>query len=164
MHVLALPLHVRPLVHADLSTLSWAGTPTHLEHVSEALRRALSGEVVYLAVCGPADLPLSIGAVDFAPTRGSGYIWQVVTHPALRSGGLGTLLASALEETARARGCTVVELGVEDGNPRALALYERLGYVPLSRDLSAWTVEDEQGRRYPYSTWCTMLRKELPSS
>lgn len=44
--------------------------------------------------------------------------------------GVGTALLSALEEEARARGYASLRLDVIDTNPRAQALYTRLGYHP----------------------------------
>jgi len=40
------------------------------------------------------------------------------------------ILVAAAEEFARARGHSVLTLGVEDNSPRARAPYERLGYEP----------------------------------
>ncbi|MGR3466678.1 MAG: GNAT family N-acetyltransferase [Shimia sp.] len=45
-----------------------------------------------------------------------------------RSGGVGAALLGAIEAHARGIGCHTVRLDVVDGNDRARALYERLGY------------------------------------
>ena len=96
------PLSVRDLTHADLPCCEWAGVPPHLDYVATALDRACAGEVDYLAVCGPTDLPLGIGGVDYTARRGVGTLWQLVVHPALRSCGIGTLLIRAAEDRIRA--------------------------------------------------------------
>jgi ribosomal protein S18 acetylase RimI-like enzyme len=46
-----------------------------------------------------------------------------------RGQGHGTALVEAALEVARERGCRRVELDVQDDNPRARALYERLGFA-----------------------------------
>ncbi len=47
----------------------------------------------------------------------------------LQSRGIGRALVAAAEDEARRRGCTLIGLGVADGNPRAAELYDRLGYA-----------------------------------
>jgi len=58
---------------------------------------------------------------------------------AARRGGLGAALVEATLERARERDSRRVELDVSDGNPAALALYERFGFrtgkAPGTRDL-----------------------------
>jgi ribosomal protein S18 acetylase RimI-like enzyme len=45
--------------------------------------------------------------------------------------GIGTALLSAATDHARQAGARTVRLSVVDGNPRAHALYERRGFVPV---------------------------------
>lgn len=54
----------------------------------------------------------------------------ICVDPAARGLGIGTALLDAATELARARGATSVRLSVVDSNPRARALYERLGFAP----------------------------------
>jgi ribosomal protein S18 acetylase RimI-like enzyme len=51
---------------------------------------------------------------------------------ALRGRGIGTELMRRAEETVCSRGFTTIVLGVEDSNPGARRLYERLGYEVVS--------------------------------
>jgi ribosomal protein S18 acetylase RimI-like enzyme len=126
---LVVGLVVRDLQHEDLAGCAWSGPPTYLRHIAAALGRRSSGAVDYLAACGPADLPVGIGGVDFGRCPDAGWIWQLVVHPALRSCGIGTVLVHAAEERIRRRGLGYAELGVEVTNLRAQQLYERLGYA-----------------------------------
>ena len=48
--------------------------------------------------------------------------------PARQRRGTGTQLMDAAENAVRERGLDTIELGVEDHNPDARRLYERLGY------------------------------------
>lgn len=112
-------LSVRDLAHEDLPSCDWSGSAMHVRQIAEQLRRAEVGEVDYLAVCGPADVPVAIGGVDYMLKSGAGTLWQLGVHPALQSCGIGTLLISAAEARITARGLAVAELGVEESNPRA---------------------------------------------
>ncbi|MEV0675291.1 GNAT family N-acetyltransferase [Actinosynnema sp. NPDC050436] len=56
-----------------------------------------------------------------------------VWPPELRSQGIGTALITAAEDLVRERGYPRIGLGVDDENPRASALYLRLGYRETGR-------------------------------
>jgi GNAT superfamily N-acetyltransferase len=57
----------------------------------------------------------------------------VCVDRASRGTGTGTALLGAAADRARRVGARVVRLSVVDGNPRARALYERRGFVPVGR-------------------------------
>jgi ribosomal protein S18 acetylase RimI-like enzyme len=156
------PLTIRDLTAEDLPACAWSGSRSHLASVAAALERARLGEVDYLAACPPSGLPVAIGGVDYAKTPGAGTLWQLSVHRALQSCGIGTILIQAAEQRIRARGLRRAELGVEERNPRARALYERLGYVAYGREPDAWDEEAPDGSITRYETVCTLMRKELP--
>ncbi len=54
---------------------------------------------------------------------------NIAITPAWQGQGIGTAIIAALETIARENGLAEVEIGVDVENGRALALYERLGYV-----------------------------------
>ena len=162
MPEVAVPLTVRDLTAGDLPACAWSGSATHLASVAEALDRARLGEVDYLAVCPPSGLPVAIGGIDYAKTPGAGTLWQLAVHEALQSCGIGTILIRAAEQRIRGRGLHRAELGVEECNPRARALYERLGYVAYGREPASWDEEGADGSIVRYETVCTLMRKELP--
>ena len=59
-------------------------------------------------------------------------VMDVWVAPNLRNRGIGSRMIRALEQTARERGFPCVYIQVQaDKNPRAVALYQRLGYQPL---------------------------------
>ena len=155
------PLTIRDLTHEDLASCAWSGSATHLASVARALDRAGRGEVDYLAACPPSGLPVALGGIDYAPSPGAGILWQLAVHGALQSCGIGTLLIEAAEQRIRARGLHRAELAVEECNPRARALYERLGYVAYDRRPDAWDEEAEDGSVRRYETVCTLMRKDL---
>jgi ribosomal protein S18 acetylase RimI-like enzyme len=161
MAEVVLPLTIRDLTHQDLPSCAWSGSATHLASVARALDRVGRGEVEYLAVCPPSNLPVAIGGIDFTLNPGAGTLWQLAVHGALQSCGIGTLLIEAAERRIRARGLHRAELAVEECNPRARALYERLGYVAYGRKPEAWDEEAGDGSVTRYETMCTLMRKEL---
>lgn len=154
-------LSVRDLVHADLASCGWSGSEHHLANVAGQLERVRLGEVDYLAVCTPADIPVAKGGVDYRIKQGVGTLWQLAVHPALQSCGIGTFLVEAAELRIRNRGLRWAELGVEESNPRARALYERLGYVAYDRRPDSWDEQAPDGSLRRYETVCTLMRKEL---
>ncbi|WP_343246053.1 GNAT family N-acetyltransferase [Streptomyces sp. SID5785] len=158
---LSVPVEVRDLRPQDLPACSWSGSPTHVRHVADELDRAAAGEVDYLAVCTPAGVPVAIGGVDYAPRPDAGTLWQLAVLPALQSCGLGTLLIGAAEDRIAARGLHRAVLAVEDDNPRARALYERLGYRAFGRELDTWDEEGPDGEIRRHEAMCTLLGKDL---
>lgn len=56
-------------------------------------------------------------------------ISDLIVSPALRGQGIGTAVITFLTHEAQRLGATRLEIGVAQSNPRARALYERLGFV-----------------------------------
>ncbi|MEU6669941.1 GNAT family N-acetyltransferase [Streptomyces sp. NPDC046727] len=79
----------------------------------------------------------------------------------LRSRGLGSALIRACEDLARERGLPLVGIGVARDNPRAAALYARLGYRPLADYLDRYSYVDTDGRERECVDPCTFLTKGL---
>jgi ribosomal protein S18 acetylase RimI-like enzyme len=152
---------VRDLTPEDLPSCAWSGSPLHLKSVARALERARRGEMDYLAACPPSGLPVGLGAIDYDENPGAGTLTQLSVHGALQSCGIGTLLIQGAEQRILGRGLRRAELGVEQINPRARALYERLGYVAYSRALESWDEQAADGSIFRYETMCTLMRKEL---
>lgn len=155
------PVRVRDLRLRDLPECTWSGSATHLRYVERELVRAAAGEVDYLAVCARGDLPVAIGGIDYGVREGAGTLWQFAVLPALRSCGLGTLLIRSAEQRIEGRDLHRAELAVEEDNPRARALYDRLGYVAYSRAADAWDEEGPEGSIHRHETMCVLMRKEL---
>jgi GNAT superfamily N-acetyltransferase len=85
---------------------------------------------------------------------------HVVT--ALQSRGTGSALIHRAERLVAERGGRLVGLGVDDrGNPRAAALYARLGYRPVVRYLDRYSCVDAAGVVHPVEDPAVFLVKEL---
>lgn len=63
-------------------------------------------------------------------------IHDLGVHPSMRGKGVGTALLDAVERAARAAGCAVITLEVDDDNDGARRLYERVGFS-LNGDVGA---------------------------
>ncbi|MER6637079.1 GNAT family N-acetyltransferase [Streptomyces microflavus] len=161
MKNVVLELSARDLVHADLASCGWAGSDHHLAGVAGQLERARTGEVDYLAICPATDIPVAKGGIDYRIKEGVGTLWQLAVHPALQSYGIGTFLVEAAERRIRTRGLRQAELAVEESNPRARALYERLGYAAYDRRPDSWDEQAPDGSLRRYETTCTLMRKAL---
>lgn len=161
MGSVTLALSARDLLPTDLASCGWSGSALHVRSVAGQLQRAQMGAVDYLAVCPPSNVPVAIGGVDYEVREAAGTLWQLAVHPALRSCGIGTFLIQAAEQRIRARGLRHAELSVEEDNPRARALYERLGFVAYDRQPDAWDELAPDGSVRWYRTVCTLMRKEL---
>jgi ribosomal protein S18 acetylase RimI-like enzyme len=161
MAEVVLPLTVRDLTAADLPSCAWSGGSTHLAAIAGALDRAGRGEVEFLAACPPSGLPVGLGGIDYAKIPGAGFLWMLSVHGALQSCGIGTILIAAAEQRIAARGRRRAGLAVEESNPRARGLYERLGYVAYGRAPDSWDEQAPDGSIVRYETVCTLMRKEL---
>ncbi|WP_041822114.1 GNAT family N-acetyltransferase [Streptomyces davaonensis] len=94
-------------------------------------------------------------------TKGCPEVGGLEVAAELRSRGIGTALVRAAEKLARERQLTVVGIGVGKDNPRAAALYERLGYRPLTDYLDRYAYEDHDGSLRECVDPCTFLVREL---
>jgi len=114
-----------------------------------------------VAAAAPVGLPVAIGGIDYQVSAGAGTLWQLAVLPVLQSLGLGTLLVRAAEGRVVRRGLGRAELAVEEDNPRARSLYERLGYVAYDRQPDAWDEEGPDGSIRRHETMCVLMRKHL---
>lgn len=67
--------------------------------------------------------------------RGGGraHLARIAVNPALRGKGYGRIFVQALIDRARAEGFGRVSLNVNDQNPAAIALYQKLGFQKATR-------------------------------
>ncbi|WP_157181270.1 GNAT family N-acetyltransferase [Actinopolymorpha alba] len=145
----------------DLPGLAWSGSPLHIENMAGQLKRARVGVVDYLVVCIPSGASVAKGGIDYETKPGAGSLTQFAVRAEFQSLGIGTFLIGATEDRIRARGLCSAELDVEENNPRARALYERLGYVAFGRQLESWDQQRPDGTIEHYETMCTLMRKDL---
>jgi len=99
---------------------------TNYERWLEAQER----EILHVAVAEVEDLPVGRVGLDLRTKalEGMAVLWAAHVEPDYQSKGIGTCLILHLEEVARERGFDAIHLAVGKTNPRAEALYRRLGY------------------------------------
>jgi RimJ/RimL family protein N-acetyltransferase len=113
-------------------TASSFGYPLTRAHIAQHLRdcAARGDRLVFKAVdsgSGEAVGYVELGALD--PRNRSARIGRVLIAPAARGRGLGSaMMRAALAYAFDVLQVHRAELGVFDVNPRALALYERVGF------------------------------------
>jgi ribosomal protein S18 acetylase RimI-like enzyme len=90
-----------------------------------------------LGAVGPIRRGLAVERVIPPPSRDLYYLAHLGVMPDLRNRGVGRLLVEHLLELGAARGCRRAALDVSAENPRAQALYERLGFAVTATRRSA---------------------------
>ena len=158
---LAVPLTIRDLCVGDLPACGWAGSRLHLENIAQTLEGVGRNDVCYRAACTPSGLVLVVGGIDYARKPGSGTLCELVVHPAMRSCGIGTIWIRAAEQRILAHGLRRAELGVAVANERALALYDRLGYLVDGGGTDAWDEETPGGVIVRREIDCLMMYRDL---
>jgi ribosomal protein S18 acetylase RimI-like enzyme len=99
--------------------------------------------------------------IDYTSESDTGVFSQLATMGQLQGLGIATMLIGVGEQCVRTRGLAFAALGVEDNNPWARRLYERLGYQAAGRQHASWDYEDDDGVLRLYETTLTILRKRL---
>jgi ribosomal protein S18 acetylase RimI-like enzyme len=129
-------LEIRPCRRGDLRALEWGdvfrGERTRFARVFAV---AEHGGMAML-VAERAGHHAGQIWIDLARDRARAVLWALRVKPEHRGRGIGTALVAAGERVARGADRTCVELEVEPHNARARALYERLGYVWVRRQLA----------------------------
>ncbi len=116
------------------------------------------GESVLL-VAWVADVPVGQGQLTLGREPELRNL-QVAT--VARGHGVGTTIVRAAERHARAAGAMALSVGVADDNPRARALYERLGYAGTGiRSTTTYAFVDDAGVRRTATETDEMLRRVL---
>ncbi|MGH3628678.1 MAG: GNAT family N-acetyltransferase [Sciscionella sp.] len=155
-----LRLNARDLVHGDLSELSTWLNPLEVSLLEkQTTNETPNSDCLVVSLHNGA--VVAKGAIIYDERPGVGIIGSLVVRPELRSLGIGSFLIQASEERIRARGIDVAVLDVEESNPRARLLYERLGYEQYASEAHSWDQQAEDGTIYRYETICTLMRKGL---
>lgn len=130
-----------------------------LRNIAGQLERVADGNADYLGVFLPSRESVGKGGIDYERSPEFGFLHQFDVREELQS--CGTALIEECESRIRARGLSYAEISVEQNNPRAQRLYERLGYVEYGSEPAAWDQEHPDGTTYWYETVCNLLRKFL---
>jgi ribosomal protein S18 acetylase RimI-like enzyme len=128
--VTAEQVRIRPCEARDLDRFDVFGTG----HVQYCRDEFAQSSIVLLVAVSEDDVPVGKIHVHLEHTEGAVWLEAAAVVRPVRGQGIGTSLVRAAESLAAERGYTTVELGVEDSNPDARRLYERLGYRSVARN------------------------------
>lgn len=137
-------LDLRDLQQADLDRLEWSGGPAHQRSLDAVLRATWEGHAEAVVAELPTGVIVAMGALDLTRGHDWAWIWLLAVRPEWQGLGIGTAIVAELEARAAAAGFAAVRLGVEHDNPRAGALYRRLGYREVASIVESWP--DDAGR------------------
>ena len=120
---------IRPCEERDLAQFGSLGSARHLRYCRDEFARGPTALTILVALDAD-EVPVGKVHLDFEAraNEGAAVLIAASVSPAIRNRGIGTELMRAAEAFACGRGCQAILLGVEDSNPRALRLYERIGY------------------------------------
>jgi ribosomal protein S18 acetylase RimI-like enzyme len=113
----------------DVEAMAWARSEGQREEWRRHLARGQAGEVDFLVIeIGGRVVGKAVLDWTHNPD-GTPWLWLGSVDPDYRSQGLGALGLAEAERRVRARGHAVIEMCVDDDNPRARDLYLRSGYA-----------------------------------
>lgn len=63
------------------------------------------------------------------------YIMDIIVTEKYRNKGFGTNLMNSAKDWAKKRGCAFINLDVITNNPKAIVLYNKLGFIPKAQEM-----------------------------
>jgi ribosomal protein S18 acetylase RimI-like enzyme len=143
-----------------IRSIDWATSSIQADAWMRECRRARTGEATFLvAITG--GVVVGKLSIDWIRRPDVAWIWMVSVSPQWQNRGIGTSLVAAAELRASGRSVVAAELAVDDDNPRAAALYERLGYVFVDAHSERRPIVDNDGRVYYVDIPGKVMRKKL---
>ena len=107
---------------------------------SEQMLREELGRGIFLVAEQAGE---TVGYVGCQTVLDEGYITNVAVDPACRRQGIARALIDALQSRAAAAGLAFVTLEVRASNAAAIALYEKVGFVPVGTRRNFYTAPTE---------------------
>lgn len=145
----------------DVEAMGWASSEGQRDEWRRHLVRGKSGEVDFL-VLEVGDRIVGKVVLDWThSTDGTPWLWLGSVDPDFRSRGLGGRGLAEAERRARDRGHAVIEMCVDDDNPRARDLYLRNGYTIVGPYLDEHDETLPDGTTKHVATPGVLLRKSL---
>lgn len=164
--------HARDALPGDLPALTEIkGAGSQAVH-TDRLRDAAQGDLRYMVLeAGGRVVGFALLVFrrpphwsDTADTSRLPQIVDLQIHPNLRGRGYGSIFLEQIERAAAAAGASALYLSVDPvENPRACALYLRLGYQPLQEQpyRSAWQFVDSAGQQHSGEEWTVDMKKDI---
>lgn len=154
---LSLDVEFRDLQQVDLAGLRWSGGRAHQRALRDFLERSWTGEVDAVVAELSTGVLVAHGFVDFVRFGDAGHVQTLAVRDDWQGLGLGTLMVRELEQRACGRELSASTLTVELDNPRARALYQRLGYRVQGPSIERWPLDDGS----IHEAACELMRHEF---
>ncbi len=127
-------IKIRPVRLTDVQELHatcWSDRPQAIIHqlISRAQQYAIQGRGLGVVVVGEGGALIGFGQLTVWPRCGE--ISDLIIRDDQRSRGLGTTIIQYLVRVSREMHLPCVEIGAALSNPRAVALYRRLGFMDI---------------------------------
>lgn len=150
---------VRPCTVEDVQVLREV-EPPHSELAATFFEAQQAGGVIFLTAWD-GSIPVGSGVLVTGAPGSIPELKNLHVHAEFRSRGVGSAVIRAAEEQSRCGGAQLMEVGVGIDNPRARALYERLGYRPTgqSATITYQYLDDEGSRRTATETSQQLVRQ-----
>jgi ribosomal protein S18 acetylase RimI-like enzyme len=159
----ALQVAIRPCVREDLPKLEWFGLFARYRQLfADTFVRSEKGEIVML-VAVLNQFPVAQVWIDLVKQReqSTGILYSLEVLPPLQNLGIGTRLIAAVEDLLRKRNYKVVELGVDNDNPGAKRLYQRLGYQVIRYNQEPYEIVTPDGQKVQERAHEWIMQKAL---
>ncbi len=148
-----LHLTFRSVIESDLAGLEWDGEYRHFRRLyADTYQRTLLGITLMWVVVEPSDkiigqvfVQLNSANPSMADGKTRAYVFGFRVRDEYRSMGIGSHMMSYVETDLLKRSFTIVCLNVAKDNPRAIFLYQRLGYLINGPDPGLWSYQDDAG-------------------
>jgi ribosomal protein S18 acetylase RimI-like enzyme len=145
----------------DVEAMAWAASQEQRNEWRQQLARGQTGEIDFLVLELGAQI-VGKAVIDWTHSLdGVPWLWLGSVDPEYRSRGLGGLGLAEAERRARNRGHTVIEMCVDDDNPRARELYLRSGYSIVGPYLDEHDETSPDGTTVHIVSPGVLLRKPL---
>jgi ribosomal protein S18 acetylase RimI-like enzyme len=154
---------------ADLPALEWEGQYRHFRRLYvETYNRVISGSaIMWIAVIpggkviGQMFIQLSSVNTELADGIIRAYMFGFRMREEYRSIGIGSSMLEYAEQDLLNRDFKILCLNVARDNLRALALYERCGYVITGPDPGLWSYQDDKGEWHNMEEPAWRMEKSL---
>lgn len=144
----------------DVDQAKWIQGKRHILYLKDAIMKSASGNSSFFGTWIDGKLIAYCG-IRYDTTEDAGYLTMLTVQEDLQGKGIGTKFIKFLEDEILKNDRSHVELSVEDNNPRARALYERLGYKAIRKQKETWEEDASDGGVQMYSTMTDVMRKQL---
>lgn len=159
---------IRRATRQDLDGLEWEGQYSHYRRVFRAnfddMQRGQ--RMLWVAeaggkLVGQVFVQLLSADSNYADGARRAYLYAFRVRPEWQGFGLGTRIMERAEADLIDRGFRVAVIAAGRDNPRARALYERLGYRVFADDPGEWSYVDDQGRTIQAAEPAWLMEKHL---